>query len=70
MLLIKKHYIKQIVFRAFGFGNNENQLDYFFTLFFKHYLLEYSQKSYCDSHLMEVLPSVHWLPLPVDIKVK
>ncbi|KAG8195962.1 hypothetical protein JTE90_028936 [Oedothorax gibbosus] len=55
---------------AFGFGNNENQLDYFFTLFFKHYVLEYSQKCYFDSHLMEVLPSVHWLPLPVDIKTE
>ncbi|GIY09665.1 protein inturned [Caerostris extrusa] len=40
-------------------------------MFFKHYLSKYSKrKNFFDSHLLEILPSVHWLPLPIDLKTE
>ncbi|CAL1263643.1 unnamed protein product [Larinioides sclopetarius] len=56
---------------AFAVGNIKNQLDNFFTIFFQHYLSKYSRrKQMFESHLLDVLPSVHWLPLPVDLKTE
>ncbi|GFS41536.1 protein inturned [Trichonephila inaurata madagascariensis] len=56
---------------AFAIGNQNSQLDNFFTIFFKHYLSKYSRKKRMfDSHLLEILPSVHWLPLPIDLKTE
>ncbi|GFT66439.1 protein inturned [Nephila pilipes] len=56
---------------AFVIGNQNGQLDNFFTIFFKYYLSTHSRKKRMfDSHLLEILPSVHWLPLPVDLKTE
>ncbi|XP_055929546.1 protein inturned-like isoform X3 [Argiope bruennichi] len=56
---------------AFADENLKNQLDKFFTIFFKHYLSKYSRrKQMFESHLLDILPSVHWLPLPLDLKTE
>lgn len=57
--------------RAFGLKENKDYLDDFCALYFYHMLSPHTgiRSRPSESHLMQILPSVHWLPLPPHIKI-
>lgn len=57
--------------RAFGLKENKDYLDDFCALYFCHMLSPHAgiRPKLPESHLMQILPSIHWLPLPPHIKI-
>ncbi|XP_035215926.1 protein inturned-like isoform X2 [Stegodyphus dumicola] len=57
---------------AFMTEEYRNRIEIYFADFFEYFLgsVYSGQKGVSCSHTLEILPSVHWVPLPVDLKTE